>query len=276
MRQKIYKLVIKSGFSSLLLLPYRIKLVVGYHRKLIPQVFNWLARSKEITNFTYELTEINESYLLAMICTVTGTGMKEVGRYLKEIKNDKKIKNHVVKVTKNSNFKDVSDETPAFGRRIGWYIFMRVLKPKIVVETGVGKGLGSCLITSALIRNKSEGFPGYYYGTDINPEAGFLFCEPYSNYGKILYGDSVESLRRLDERIDLFINDSVHTYEYEKREYKTIEGKLKKKSIIIADNAHNNLALLEFAEKTKRRFLFFKEQPKNHWYPGGGMGVAFR
>jgi hypothetical protein len=42
----------------------------------------------------------------------------------------------------------------------------------------------------------------------------------------ILYGDSIESLAKLDESIDLFINDSDHSAEYEAREYITVGPRL--------------------------------------------------
>ena len=58
-----------------------------------------------------------------------------------------------------------------------------------------------------------------YIGTDINPNAGYLFDEIYSENGKILYGDSIESLK-LNAEIDLFINDSDHSAEYEKENMK--------------------------------------------------------
>ena len=44
-----------------------------------------------------------------------------------------------------------------------------------MIETDLEHGVGSCVITSALMRNTSDWFPGYYYGTDINLEAGKLF-----------------------------------------------------------------------------------------------------
>ncbi len=56
---------------------------------------------------------------------------------------------------------------------------------------------------------------------DVN--AGWLFREPYSTFGKILYGDSIESLKNFKEPIDLFINDSDHDPEYEYREYESIK-----------------------------------------------------
>ncbi|MGH8488547.1 MAG: class I SAM-dependent methyltransferase [Gammaproteobacteria bacterium] len=83
-----------------------------------------------------------------------------------------------------------------------------------MVETGVDKGLGSCVL-AALLRHAAEGFPGRYYGTDINPAAGGLFCGEYARTGRILYGDSVRSLAQLDEPIDFFINDSDHSADYE-------------------------------------------------------------
>ncbi len=59
-------------------------------------------------------------------------------------------------------------------------------------------------------------------------------------------------------------------------EYKTIEKKLSEDSLIISDNADSTKALYDFAMKTNRKFLFFQEKPEDHWYPGGGIGVAFR
>ena len=73
-------------------------------------------------------------------------------------------------------------------------------KPKIVVETGIDKGLGSVLLCSALLKNKEDGFEGRYYGTDINPKAGYLLSGKYLKVGEILFGDSITSLKKLEEK----------------------------------------------------------------------------
>jgi hypothetical protein len=83
---------------------------------------------------------------------------------------------------------------------------VRVLKPKIVVETGVDHGVGSCVLASALLRNIAEGHLGKYYGTEIRREAGHLFCGKYATAGEILYDDSIVSLKKIPEKIDLFVN----------------------------------------------------------------------
>jgi len=164
-----------------------------------------------------------------------------------------------------------------YGRRIGWYAIIRATKPKIVIETGIDKGLGSCVITSALMKNSEEGFSGEYYGTDINPSSVYFLQDPYLKFGKILYGDSLNSLAKLKvNTIDIFINDSDHSADYELQEYELIRSKLNENSIILGDNSHCTTKLEEFAVQTGRQFLFFKEEPENHWYTGAGIGAAFK
>jgi hypothetical protein len=238
-------------------------------------VFSWLLTSRETTNFTYELTERSVSDLADLISAITGTPREAALAYLNEPLNDAVLLSHVRETVLCSSSRFKSDLTPRFGRRLGWYLLARILKPKVIVETGVDKGLGSVLLCSALARNLREGFPGYYYGTDINPRAGFLLSGEYSAFGKILYGDSIASLRALSGDVDLFINDSDHSAQYEYEEYKTIAPKLASSAVILGDNSHGSDSLRHFARESGRQFLFFSERPSNHWYLGGGIGIAF-
>ena len=64
--------------------------------------------------------------------------------------------------------------------------------------------------------------------------------------------------------MDIFINDSDHLAENERREYETVEGKLTSDAIILGDNAHRTDELLNFAVGTGRQFVFFQEKPLNH------------
>ena len=246
-----------------------------YHQ--VKEYFFWIFRSKETTNFTYELEEINLLYLADFISAVTGKPQLEISGYIHEILNDKDLFNHLVGVYEKNSRKYKMDRVPKYAKRIGWYAIVRAMKPETVIETGIDKGLGSCVLAAALLKNKEEGFKGIYYGTDINPNAGAFFSEPFTSVGKLLIGDSIESLKKLQvDKIDIFINDSDHSSEYEEQEYETVKSKLHDKSIIIGDNSHSNSKLREFAQSSGRKFLFFQEMPKNHWYPGCGIGVAYR
>ena len=237
--------------------------------------FRWLLTSKEITNYTYDLSERNIHYLASLISDITQKEYDEIMGYIKEIQHDDALKTHVKRLTEQSEESVYSDKRAAFGKRMGWYALARAKKPKIIIETGVDKGLGSCVLAAALMRNASEGHEGYYYGTDINPKAGYLFCAPYTQFGEILYGDSIESLKKFDQKIDLFINDSDHSPDYEAQEYQVVAPKLAPNALILGDNAHATDKLFQFAQASNRQFLFFQENPLNHWYPGGGIGIAF-
>jgi predicted O-methyltransferase YrrM len=248
---------------------------IGYYLPVVKKIGIWLVTSREDTNFTYDLTSVNLQYLAHMIAVTTGCSHSLICAYMDEVRSDSALHEHVFNLRSEGPDASRSDCEPHFGRRIGWYAFARVLRPRLVVETGVDKGLGSVMICAALLRNCKEGYPGSYVGTDINPEAGWLLRPPYSAVGRIVYGDSIETLKRLETPIDLFINDSDHSAEYEYREYQTIANRLSPGAVILGDNSHATDSLCRFSVERGRRFLFFHEQPRAHWYPGGGIGISF-
>jgi len=261
--------------GKILLMMFRFKIVIGYYINPIKQIFLWLLRSNETTNFTYDISPINKKYLISFISVITGKNINEIQKYIREIENDVELKNHITNYTKQSKEQYMADLNPEYGRRIGWYATIRANKPKIVIETGVDKGLGSCIITAALIKNTEEGYPGRYYGTDINQKAGYLLKGKYADFGEIMYGDSIDSLKKFNCQIDIFINDSDHSPEYEWEEYQIIKNKLSDNAIILGDNSHTNTKLLEFSMDEGRKFLFFQENPLKHWFPGAGIGASY-
>lgn len=270
-----WKLIRLPVLGRVLLFLFRILIVLNHLKTNLFGTISWLFKSNEATNFTYSLTSLNRRYLAAFLSQVTGAQIAEAMKYFEEIENDEQLRRHIVETTSKSDWAILADPIPQYARRIGWYAAVRILKPRVVVETGVDKGLGSCVLAAAVKRNAEEGHEGIYYGTDINPEAGYLFTAPYNEYGKILVDDSIKSLKKLAGPIDLFINDSDHSADYEYDEYLTIEDKLSDKAVIFGDNSHCTDRLIQFAEKTGRRFLFFKEETRRHWYEGAGIGAAF-
>ncbi|WP_020592350.1 class I SAM-dependent methyltransferase [Kiloniella laminariae] len=235
----------------------------------------WLKNSNENTNYTYDLEEKNKLHLAFLISAITNSKFEIINSYITEICDDEELKKHISSHIAKSSLSFMADQTARYGRRVGWYAIVRALKPNIVVETGVDKGLGACVLTAALKKNHIEGNSGYYYGTDINPKAGYMLSGSYAEFGEIIYGDSIESLKNLNHTIDIFINDSDHSNEYEACEYRTISNKLSKRSVILGDNSHSTNELLEFSLKNNRDFIFFCEKPEKHWYPGAGIGISY-
>jgi hypothetical protein len=263
-----------THLGRVLALPLRARLAARYTAPGVVAALRWLATSREYTNFTYDLHPRNLRHLASFVAHVAGRPVAEVEGYIGELLGDEALRAHVQRATRASAGRWVADAEVRYGRRAGWYAFVRALKPRVVVETGVDKGLGSVVLCAALARNAEAGAPGRHYGTDIDPAAGYLLQPPYSGFGTVLYGDSVESLRQLQGPVDLFINDSDHSAAYERREYEAIAPRLAPRALVLGDNAHVTDELRDFALRTGRDFLYFQERPLGHWYPGGGIGVA--
>ena len=261
--------------NKVILFLYRMKIANSFLADFLRKYLKFLFKNKEITNFTYELHPLNKKYLVQFVSVSTGVDFDEIVKFMHEIENNKSIQNHICDSYRENHNGLTSNESMSFARRVGWYCFVRATKPKIVCETGVDKGLGSIVLIEALIKNHKEGFHGLYKGFDINKKAGYLLTGRYAEYGEIIYGDSLHTLKSFDKEIDLFINDSDHSSVHEGKEYEIIQGKLSSEAIVLGDNSHCNDELFNFSKKYKRKFVFFKEDPLSHIYPGAGIGISY-
>jgi predicted O-methyltransferase YrrM len=245
-----------------------------YVRPLVGHWLVWIFTSRADSNFTYELTERCKINLAASLASILEKDYAEIAGYFREIETDDAFKLHLQGLWGNHPEKYRTDRTPLIGRRMVWYAIARATKPKVIVETGVDQGIGSVVLCTALARNASDGYAGRYYGTDINPDAGYFLQPPYSGYGNILYGDSIKSLEALSETIDLFINDSDHSESYEQAEFELIKNKVSPAGIVLGDNSHVTPKLAEFSIREGRRFVFLSEELSRHWYRGAGVGIS--
>ena len=238
-------------------------------------MLRWTFVSKEHYNHTYDLTDLNRQYLDSFISVVSGHPVAEIAKYSRELETNETLRRSLIEGALASRDRHCSDVEPRYGRRLGWYALVRAVKPRIVVETGVDRGLGTAVIAAALQRNTEEGFPGLLHATDIVPGCGYLLPEAYKPYYRIWIGDSVESLKQLRDSVDIFLHDSDHRPEYEWAEFLAIEPRLHAASLVLSDNAQQTSKLLDFAQRIGRSFLFFQDAPKEHWWPGDGIGAAF-
>ncbi len=250
----------------------RRKRAMSYLTPQLDLVKKWIWEDSAISNHYYKISNLNKIHLSHLIADITEQDLENISRYLDEIENDLDLRSQIQFAMYGENSGKTQIE---FGRRIGWYAIIRATKPKLVVETGVHHGLGACVIAKALKENQSEGFPGRYLGTDIDTSAGKMFTDKFQGHGEIKFGDSIETLKKLKEKIGIFINDSDHSKEYEYREYQTIENLIDEETIILGDNSHISDSLSKFSKEKGRNFIFFAEKPENHWYPGAGIGISF-
>jgi len=232
----------------------------------------WRTQETEISNFYYALEDSNVRDLSSILSVVLNVSINEIEGYIAEIQSDLALREHFRKFLSENNMGDSKAE---YARRVGWYVIARSTKPTLIVESGVSDGIGSCVLSLALMNNKSEGKSGKYIGIDINPNSGKLYARPYRDFGELIFSDSHEALSGIEPSIDLFICDSNHDTNYEYEEYIKVISKLSPKGIILGDNSHASPSLRNFSIKYGRNYIFFKENPKHHWYPGAGIGISY-
>jgi hypothetical protein len=225
----------------------------------------------ETSNFTYEIA--NEDELVAFVAEALGKPPDSIRRFLSEVETDIEFSQAL---TSRLVGRHVKDSRLLFGRRLGWYAVVRATRPRLVVETGTADGLGTALLTRALQRNDAEGYGGRLISFDVDPAAGWLLTDDMLRTARLVVGDAAACMdRELGEHsVDVFIHDSLHTYEHEKRELDLVLAHAAETVILISDNAHSTTALRDTASTGGGDYWFFRERPVGHFYPGAGIGLA--
>jgi len=150
------------------------------------------------------------------------------------------------------------------------YSLCRALSPAVVVETGVGYGVTSAFVLQALEQNQK----GLLHSVDLpplGPDAdrfvGILIPEPLKMRWRLHRGASKRVLPQLLPQltsVDMFIHDSLHTYENISRELQIVAPRLAPRSVVLADDIEGNSAFLEWAGRANPAFwTTMKEEGKN-------------
>ncbi|SCL59350.1 O-methyltransferase [Micromonospora chersina] len=273
---KLRRAIARSRLAPVAAFPKRLARVARHDARVLRTSARWLLTSREHHNYTYELTKLSRHHLAWFVSVTCDVPVGQVRRWFAEIEGDDKLRVHIETATATASRRGLADRQVRYARRIGWYAIVRARKPAHVVETGVDKGLGSCVLAAALLRNAAEGHPGRLTSLDINPEAGYLArATPWADVVDLVIGDSVASIGALDRPVDLFLHDSDHSRVHERSEFEAVEPKLAPGAVLLTDNVTATNVLAEHAERTGRRFLAYRETPARHWYPGDGIGVAW-
>ena len=233
----------------------------------------YLALDPELDNFTYDIE--NRAELARTLADVLRVDVAEIERYIAEADSDRRVSEPargrpVVRL----RHKRVMPP----GRRLGWYATARVLRPSLIVETGIHGGLGSRLLLLALARNREEGAPGELVSIDIDTAAGALVERPLRTDWQPVFGSTYDVLKPAisGRRVGMLIHDSDHTYECERFEFEAALGSAGDRIALISDNAHASSALPDVAKEHGMAYAYFVEEPRDHFYPGAGLGIALR
>jgi predicted O-methyltransferase YrrM len=177
---------------------------------------------------------------------------KRIIRYVKEAKEDAHINERMFEKT-GYKWKDIDP------LGIVVYAVIRSIKPRVVVETGVQSGISSLYILRALQINGS----GLLYSIDLpdrEPErVGEAVPNNLRQNWHLFLGDSKVLLPRGFEEIkmpvNIFLHDSLHTYEHMLFEFECCLKYLDKRGIIISHDILCNKSFDDFSDKNNLKNL---------------------
>ena len=126
------------------------------------------------------------------------------------------------------------------------YTLVKLLKPEIVVETGVGAGVSSWTILHAMEENNvgrliSIDLPTP--NTELLPDVGYLVPWELRHRWELQTGSSQTLLYKvLNElvEIDMFQHDSRHSYTNQLREYQTAWPFIRERGLLVSDDVSND------------------------------------
>jgi len=243
----------------------------GAFRRSPLAALRYLVRDQEIDNFTYTVT--NPHDLADHLANALDVAPALAWQRVDELLGDDALIREIGAAL--AHRRDRNPRMP-FGRRAGWFAMVRLLRPKVVVETGVHDGLGSTAILRALERNAGEGDDGVLVSFDIDPAVGWIIPASLRSRHELVLGSSVDAMAGAlhGRTIGLFIHDSDHRPEYERRELEVARSLGSDRTVYVSDNAHATTALHDFAADHGLRFSFWRERVAGHFYPGAGIGLA--
>ncbi len=172
----------------------------------------------------------------------------------------------------------------ARGRRAsfqGWvellYVVTRLLRPRVVVETGVFDGLSSSFILQALKDNGA----GSLISIDLparetiqgstqrmrestlpsNCGPGWVIPNCLRERHEMLLGDShvlLPAVLEAQGEVDMFLHDSLHTFEHQWFEYSAAWPRLSSGGLLLSDDIFWNAAFHRFCTKLGRPYMIFE------------------
>lgn len=207
--------------------------------------------------------------LISLFQSAGITDAEMLSRLIMEVHSDGRLYSHLQSSLGTTSLYD-SKYNLSYKAEI-LYLVVRTSMPDYVIETGVSAGISSTFILQALMRNNrgrlfSIDLPpekhhyGRYYSESFGRTSGWAVPEHLRERWSLFTGSSRHRLREALEgigKVDLFVHDSLHTYNHQMFEYNTVWPYLKPNGLLISDDM--GLALIDFAKRIGSRYYAFRE-----------------
>ena len=148
------------------------------------------------------------------------------------------------------------------------YVLCKVIKPEVVLETGVANGVSSAFILKALDESNagtlySIDLPSVALRTVFHRESGWIIPKELRHRWKLFVGASRSLLPRVlpGLGVDLFLHDSDHSYDNMLFEFKCVWPFIRPGGVLASDDAIGHDALLDFCDSVGCAPIIVKDAP---------------
>ncbi|MCL6480455.1 MAG: class I SAM-dependent methyltransferase [Firmicutes bacterium] len=212
----------------------------------------------------YTLRSLLNEVLLAderFLAEATGVPVRKLRTFLNEPFRSQGFSTHLAACRAELQGLKIQSAAP-FGKKILLqYALIRAVQPDAVVETGVANGVSSAYLLLALQTNGR----GRLHSIEVGDAAflpkgktvGWVVPDWLRERWQLHIGDSTKVLPALLPRIapiDVFIHDSLHTYEHMMEEFVCTYPFLRPYGFLLADDALWNESFREFSDQVKARY----------------------
>jgi predicted O-methyltransferase YrrM len=150
------------------------------------------------------------------------------------------------------------------------YSLIRKTKPRIIIETGISYGFSTAVILFALLKNNDESKlisieknVMYYTGSFVQDYLKKNWC--------VKFGKSYDILPDITDDIDIFLHDSLHTYDNMYFEYTWALNRLKENGFIISDDIGHNNSFFDFTNNNNLKYYLIRTSSHNKKFSIGVM-----
>ncbi len=220
---------------------------------------NWRARLAFASQHpAYAMRSVFRDFMALderFLARITGATVAQMRRYLSEPFQDRAFYEYLQAADKKLEGIEAIGANLYAKRVVMQYAIVRAFNPALVLETGIANGVSSAYILLAMEKNQR----GALHSIDVNDgsylpagkEVGWMVPAFLRHRWTMHLGDARELLPRLVEHLgslDIFIHDSMHTYDHMKFEYEQAYPHIRPAGILISDDALWNSAFPEFAK----------------------------
>ncbi len=207
-----------------------------------------------VKSLVRDLTFADERF----IGKATGRAARIIRGFVDEPSNHVEFLNHLRRSEEDFSRAKITSADLYAKRVLLQYAAIRALRPELVVETGVANGISTSYLLFALHQNKRGVLHSIEIGdsTYLPPgrKTGWAVPEWLRERWQLHLGDArimVPELLAQLGTVDVFIHDSLHTYEHMKFEFEQAYPHIRPGGLLISDDALWNSSFQEFAQQVR-------------------------